>query len=183
VLTKCLTVGLSPAPCPTHSCTTHSRTWIASKRDSLQTSSQRDWTRREDGSTHSWSSPRVSLTSRVSCDIPGCHPTVHSADPLHSCRDRHITSLLFSLLICIIFHIPSLFYILSHPSKLLLSSSLQIHPPITPAFKNLIVNGLVLASDGKKMSKRLSNYPDPLIVLKKYGAGRILGSNSVSLMD
>ena len=41
------------------------------------------------------------------------------------------------------------------------------------AFKNLIVNGLVLASDGKKMSKRLSNYPDPLIVLKKYGAGNI----------
>jgi isoleucyl-tRNA synthetase len=39
-----------------------------------------------------------------------------------------------------------------------------------PAFKNLIVNGLVLASDGKKMSKRLSNYPDPLIVLGKYGA-------------
>lgn len=28
-----------------------------------------------------------------------------------------------------------------------------------PAFKNLIVNGLVLAGDGKKMSKRLKNYP------------------------
>lgn len=28
-----------------------------------------------------------------------------------------------------------------------------------PAFKNLIVNGLVLASDGRKMSKRLKNYP------------------------
>jgi isoleucyl-tRNA synthetase len=28
-----------------------------------------------------------------------------------------------------------------------------------PAFKNLIVNGLVLAEDGKKMSKRLKNYP------------------------
>ncbi|CAE8652177.1 unnamed protein product, partial [Polarella glacialis] len=28
-------------------------------------------------------------------------------------------------------------------------------------FQNLIVNGLVLASDGKKMSKRLQNYPDP----------------------
>jgi valyl-tRNA synthetase len=33
-----------------------------------------------------------------------------------------------------------------------------------PAFKNLIVNGLVLAEDGKKMSKRLQNYPDPLKV-------------------
>ena len=28
-----------------------------------------------------------------------------------------------------------------------------------PAFKNLIVNGLVLASDGEKMSKRLKNCP------------------------
>eukprot|EP01082_Thalassiosira_pseudonana_P006276 g6187.t1 g6187 contig20:1028809-1031953(-) len=39
-----------------------------------------------------------------------------------------------------------------------------------PAFKNLIVNGLVLASDGKKMSKRLKNYPDPNVVISKYGA-------------
>jgi isoleucyl-tRNA synthetase len=39
-----------------------------------------------------------------------------------------------------------------------------------PAFKNLIVNGLVLASDGKKMSKRLKNYPDPAILVDKYGA-------------
>lgn len=39
-----------------------------------------------------------------------------------------------------------------------------------PAFKNLIVNGLVLASDGKKMSKRLKNYPDPGLVISKYGA-------------
>jgi isoleucyl-tRNA synthetase len=33
-----------------------------------------------------------------------------------------------------------------------------------PAFKNLIVNGLVLAADGKKMSKSLKNYPDPMLV-------------------
>jgi isoleucyl-tRNA synthetase len=39
-----------------------------------------------------------------------------------------------------------------------------------PAFKNLIVNGLVLAADGKKMSKRLNNYPDPNLVIHKYGA-------------
>ncbi len=37
-------------------------------------------------------------------------------------------------------------------------------------FKNVIVNGLVLASDGKKMSKRLKNYPDPLEIVNKYGA-------------
>ncbi len=34
-----------------------------------------------------------------------------------------------------------------------------------PAFKNLVVNGLVLAEDGKKMSKSLKNYPDPNIVI------------------
>ena len=39
-----------------------------------------------------------------------------------------------------------------------------------PAFKNCIVNGIVLAEDGKKMSKRLKNYPEPEIVLEKYGA-------------
>lgn len=39
-----------------------------------------------------------------------------------------------------------------------------------PAFKNLVCNGLVLASDGKKMSKRLKNYPDPMEVVHKYGA-------------
>ncbi|GAB5353319.1 hypothetical protein AAMO2058_000026800 [Amorphochlora amoebiformis] len=39
-----------------------------------------------------------------------------------------------------------------------------------PAFKNLIVNGLVLAKDGRKMSKRLKNYPDPKHILSEYGA-------------
>lgn len=39
-----------------------------------------------------------------------------------------------------------------------------------PAFQNLIVNGLVQAADGKKMSKRLKNYPDPVVVINKYGA-------------
>ncbi len=38
------------------------------------------------------------------------------------------------------------------------------------AFKNVIVNGIVLASDGKKMSKRLQNYPDPTLMFSKYGA-------------
>uniref|UniRef100_A0A8D1H296 isoleucine--tRNA ligase n=2 Tax=Sus scrofa TaxID=9823 RepID=A0A8D1H296_PIG len=39
-----------------------------------------------------------------------------------------------------------------------------------PPFKNVIVNGLVLASDGQKMSKRKKNYPDPLSIIHKYGA-------------
>lgn len=42
-----------------------------------------------------------------------------------------------------------------------------------PAFKNVIVNGIVLAEDGKKMSKRLKNYPDPSIIVNKYGADAV----------
>ncbi len=38
------------------------------------------------------------------------------------------------------------------------------------AFQNVIVNGIVLAEDGKKMSKKLKNYPDPSLVMEKYGA-------------
>lgn len=38
------------------------------------------------------------------------------------------------------------------------------------AFKNVIVNGIVLAEDGKKMSKKLKNYPDPMVIMEKYGA-------------
>ncbi|MBM4343015.1 MAG: isoleucine--tRNA ligase [Deltaproteobacteria bacterium] len=39
-----------------------------------------------------------------------------------------------------------------------------------PAFQNVIVNGLILAEDGAKMSKRLKNYPDPNAILDSYGA-------------
>lgn len=38
-----------------------------------------------------------------------------------------------------------------------------------PPFKNLIANGLVLAADGKKMSKRLKNYPDPMDIVHSHG--------------
>ena len=38
------------------------------------------------------------------------------------------------------------------------------------AFTNVIVNGIVLAEDGKKMSKRLQNYPEPDLIMDKYGA-------------
>lgn len=37
-------------------------------------------------------------------------------------------------------------------------------------FKNVVVNGLVLAEDGRKMSKSLRNYPDPMEVLNQHGA-------------
>ncbi len=38
------------------------------------------------------------------------------------------------------------------------------------SFQNVIVNGIVLAEDGKKMSKKLQNYPDPMEIVEKYGA-------------
>jgi len=47
---------------------------------------------------------------------------------------------------------------------LVISTALFNKPP----FKNLIANGLVLASDGQKMSKRKKNYPDPMEVYIHY---------------
>lgn len=38
------------------------------------------------------------------------------------------------------------------------------------AFKNVVVNGIVLAEDGKKMSKSLKNYPPPDEILNEEGA-------------
>lgn len=37
-------------------------------------------------------------------------------------------------------------------------------------FKNVVVNGLVLAEDGQKMSKSKRNYPDPNLLLDQHGA-------------
>jgi len=39
-----------------------------------------------------------------------------------------------------------------------------------PAFKNCIVSGMLLAEDGRKMSKRLKNYPEPTQMIDAYGA-------------
>lgn len=39
-----------------------------------------------------------------------------------------------------------------------------------PAFQNVIVNGMVLAADGKKMSKSVGNYTDPEILMDQHGA-------------
>ncbi|MFH0920458.1 MAG: isoleucine--tRNA ligase [Fibrobacterota bacterium] len=49
---------------------------------------------------------------------------------------------------------------------LVLSTLLFDKPPI----KNIIVSGLILAEDGKKMSKRLKNYPAPEYVMETHGA-------------
>jgi len=39
-----------------------------------------------------------------------------------------------------------------------------------PAFKKVIVSGLILSSNGMKMSKRLNNYTPPEDIIKQYGA-------------
>jgi isoleucyl-tRNA synthetase len=49
---------------------------------------------------------------------------------------------------------------------LVLGTALEDKSP----YESVIVNGLVLAADGKKMSKRLKNYPDPMTVVNKYGS-------------
>ena len=37
-------------------------------------------------------------------------------------------------------------------------------------YKAVITNGLILAQDGRKMSKKLKNYPDPMDLVEKFGA-------------
>ena len=39
-----------------------------------------------------------------------------------------------------------------------------------PAFKNVVVNGMVLAEDGQKMSKSKKNFPDPMNIVNKYSS-------------
>lgn len=56
-----------------------------------------------------------------------------------------------------------------------------------PAFKGCLVHGTLLAADGKKISKSLKNYTDPLELMDKYGAdamrGYLLGSQAVHVAD
>lgn len=43
----------------------------------------------------------------------------------------------------------------------------------SPAFKNVVVTGVMKGSDGRKMSKSFGNYPDPKATIQKYG-GEVL---------
>jgi len=52
------------------------------------------------------------------------------------------------------------FYVLHVISTALLKKS---------AFKNVLVTGVILGTDGRKMSKNFGNYPDPKETLQKYG--------------
>ncbi len=51
----------------------------------------------------------------------------------------------------------------------------------TKAFKNVLVEGVILGTDGRKMSKNFRNYPDPREMLGQYGGDALrlylLGSN------
>jgi len=64
-----------------------------------------------------------------------------------------------------------------------LSSALFDKPPAM----HVVVNGMVLAEDGQKMSKRLRNYPDPMHIVNTYGADALrlvlLGSQVVRAED
>ena len=42
-----------------------------------------------------------------------------------------------------------------------------------PAFRHCLVHGTLLAADGKKMSKSLKNYTDPLELMDRYGADSV----------
>lgn len=54
-------------------------------------------------------------------------------------------------------------------------------------FKNVVVNGLILAEDGQKMSKSLKNYPDINLTIDRYGADALrlflLGTPAVKADD
>ncbi len=52
---------------------------------------------------------------------------------------------------------------------LVISTALFDKPPV----KDIMCSGLILAEDGKKMSKRLCNYVDPIETIDKYGADAI----------
>lgn len=68
-------------------------------------------------------------------------------------------------------------------SLLVLGVALENKSP----YKNVLVNGLVLAEDGRKMSKSLNNYPPLLPTLEKYGVDSLryflLSSPSVKSED
>lgn len=43
----------------------------------------------------------------------------------------------------------------------------------SPGFKNVLVTGVLLGNDGRKMSKNFGNYPDPKEVMRKYGGDAV----------
>lgn len=56
-----------------------------------------------------------------------------------------------------------------------------------PSFKNVSVTGVYLGTDGKKLSKSKKNYPDPMVVIDKYGVDALrfymMGSSVMKAED
>lgn len=56
-----------------------------------------------------------------------------------------------------------------------------------PAFQNCLVHGTLLAADGKKISKSLKNYTDPMELMDRYGADALraylVSSHAVQMAD
>ena len=48
-----------------------------------------------------------------------------------------------------------------------------------PPFKNALCHGVILAEDGRKMSKRLKNYPDPMELVETHGSDAL----RIALLD
>jgi isoleucyl-tRNA synthetase len=66
------------------------------------------------------------------------------------------------------------FYTLHVLATMLSESGVDVLPvEESPAFRHVVVNGTVLAEDGKKMSKSLRNYPDPMLMVDAYGADAV----------
>ena len=57
----------------------------------------------------------------------------------------------------------------------------------SPAFKNVVVEGVILGTDGRKMSKNYGNYPDPKKLIETYGGDALrmylLGSSVMNGED
>jgi len=55
------------------------------------------------------------------------------------------------------------------------------------AFKNVVVSGVIMGTDGRKMSKSFHNFPDPAEVIKKYGGDALrlylMGSPTMAGLD
>ncbi|MFH0792128.1 MAG: isoleucine--tRNA ligase [bacterium] len=70
------------------------------------------------------------------------------------------------------------FYVLHVLSTALMSSN---------SYKNVVVSGVIMGTDGRKMSKSFHNYPDPRLVIEKYGGDALrlylMGSPTMAGQD
>ena len=57
----------------------------------------------------------------------------------------------------------------------------------SPSFQNVVVSGVIMGTDGRKMSKHFNNFPDPRAVIEKYGGDALrlylMGSPTMAGQD